>query len=248
MLADQPVIISPISSSSFDTETMYTIPFHPSRPDPQKSDIFSLGCIFLDIVTMLMKRPSRSFSSHRSAKNKTPGRGGGLPDSSFHKNLGQVETWIGILAKDASKKEDKIFRGVSHILQLVTRMLSVNPADRPDAQFVLDRLHEVLTRICGIEDICCSVSKGHVYSVKPSSWPLGSPGIPVIEGQAQQEHRRSGSSATTLNDSSSMTTTRRSSSGSGEKAAEGKRSMNASVGMGKVTPKARAWQAPVYAG
>jgi serine/threonine protein kinase len=244
MLSDQPILISPTSAASFNTESMYTIPFHPSRPDPQKSDIFSLGCIFLEIVTILMKRPSRSFSSHRSAKNKTPGRGGGLPDASFHKNLGQVETWIGTLAKNASKKEDKIFRGVSHIMQLVTRMLSLNPSDRPDASYVRDRLGEILTRVSGIEDVCCAVKTG---PPGPSaSWPLANPGLPVTEGQAPQDHRRSGSTVIT------STMTRRSSSSSGNDSkgptVDGRKSVNTGVGMGKVAPKARAWQAPVYAG
>jgi serine/threonine protein kinase len=243
MLSDQPVLLSPTSSASFNTESIYTIPFHPSRPDPQKSDIFSLGCIFLDIVTILMKRQSRSFSSHRSAKNKTPGRGGGLPDSSFHKNLGQVEAWIGFLAKDASKKEDKIFRGVSHIMQLVTRMLALNPWERPDASFVRDRLGEILTRVCGIEDVCCAVKTA--APTTSASWPLVSQETPVIEGQVPPDHRRSGSSV-------AASTMRRSSSGSGSgskgKTVDGRKSSNTGVGMNKVTPKARAWQAPVYAG
>lgn len=121
-----------------------------SRHDPQKSDIFSLGAIFLEILTFFMKRASRNFASHRSAKNKTPGRGGGLPDSSFHKNLGQIESWMGLLAKDATKKEDKLFRGVAPILALVERMLAPNPDERPTAKHVHDRLRTILTEFCGL--------------------------------------------------------------------------------------------------
>jgi serine/threonine protein kinase len=120
------------------------------KHDPQKSDIYSLGTIFLEILTFLLKRASRNFASHRSAKNKTPGRGGGLPDSSFHKNRGQVESWMATLLKDASKKEDKIFRGVKDILTLVEKMLSLHPEDRPTAQTVQERLYTILSEHSGL--------------------------------------------------------------------------------------------------
>ncbi|TAQ85392.1 hypothetical protein B7494_g6281 [Chlorociboria aeruginascens] len=118
--------------------------------DPQKADIFSLGTIFLEILTFLLKRASRNFSSHRSSKNKLPGRGGGLPDSSFHKNLGQVESWIAILGKDASKKEDKVFRGINPMLSLIQLMISVNPNERPSAATVEEKLYTILKENCGL--------------------------------------------------------------------------------------------------
>jgi serine/threonine protein kinase len=250
MFPDQPAIISSTSLSSFKTETMYTTPSQSPRPDPQKSDIFSLGCVFLDIVTVFMKR--RPFSSLRSALGKTAGVGGGPPDSSYHKNLEQVYIWIGILAKDASKNEDKIFRSVSHILQLVTRMLSLNPSNRPGAQFVRSRLEDILTKVGGIEDVCCSAKTDHI---KPSPWSLSSgiasPGIPNIEGQVPQYHQRSRSYVTTENEHSSINTRRSSWDGGNRNEAqpgEGKTSMNTGMAIGTVKPKPRAWQVPVYAG
>jgi serine/threonine protein kinase len=118
--------------------------------DPQKADVFSLGCIYLEILTFFLKRASRNFAAHRAAKNKTPGRGGGLPDSSFHMNLGQVESWMNTLIKDASKKEDKVFRGVSHIVGLVDKMISPNPDERPTAKEVQEKMHNILAQICGL--------------------------------------------------------------------------------------------------
>jgi serine/threonine protein kinase len=156
------------SSNSNDSASVYTTSTgsHPSasssppqtlplsspflKHDPQKADIFSLGTIFLEILTFLLKRASRNFASHRSAKNKTPGRGGGLPDSSFHKNLGQVESWVNTLTKDASKKEDKIFRGVSHILNLAEKMINVHPEERPSAGHVQERMYTILSDFCGL--------------------------------------------------------------------------------------------------
>jgi serine/threonine protein kinase len=130
--------------------------------DPQKADIFSLGCIFLEILTFLLKRVSRNFASHRAAKNKTPGRGGGLPDSSFHKNLGQVESWIQTLTKDADKKEDKIFRGVSNILTLCEKMLNVNPDTRPTAKEVQEELYQILREHSGLGPVKNPASKEEV--------------------------------------------------------------------------------------
>ncbi|RDW68382.1 hypothetical protein BP5796_09039 [Coleophoma crateriformis] len=142
---------SMLTSSTGSTDPGSKRAKNTGKHDPQKFDIFSLGTIFLEIITFLMKRASRNFASHRSSKNKTPGRGGGLPDSSFHKNLGQVEKWMEILAKDASKKEDKLFRGVKDILGLCARMLSVDPAGRPTAAEVSEQLRTILTTGCGLE-------------------------------------------------------------------------------------------------
>jgi serine/threonine protein kinase len=244
---------NPTSSASavtaYETESIYTIPFHPSRPDPQKSDIFSLGCVMLDIMTALMKRQSRSFTSHRSSKNKTPGRGGGLPDSSFHKNLEQVESWIGILAKDASKKEDKLFRGVSHILHLVSRMLSLNPRERPDAQVVRERLGDILTRLSGIEDLCCSTRADRVA---PVTWSLTSDSqdleITTIDGKRIDDHRRSDSIGATADRMSLQTVRSGGSIVSKAPTSDSKKTMGPGPGTEKWKPKAKAWQAPVYAG
>lgn len=153
------------SSASSGTNNMVSVFTNPTDPstsphrsipmaginhDPQKSDIFSLGTIILEILTSLLKRTSRNFASHRSSKNKTPGRGGGLPDSSFHKNLRQVEIWMSTLHNDASKKEDKLFRGVPHIISLCAEMLSLNPHDRPTASSVQERIYTILTQHCGL--------------------------------------------------------------------------------------------------
>ncbi|KAM3065889.1 hypothetical protein ACMFMG_009885 [Clarireedia jacksonii] len=133
------------------------------RHDPQKADIFSLGAIFLEILTFMLKRASRNFASHRSSKNKTPGRGGGLPDSSFHKNMSQVESWMNTLLKDATKKEDKIFRGVSQVIALCRRMLSADPNERPSASEVQTRLYSILTENCGLGGDGPGTTRGVVH-------------------------------------------------------------------------------------
>jgi serine/threonine protein kinase len=202
-----PTFVLPFSSStksSSDTSSVYTTSTSSAtstvRPDPLPSDIFSLGCIFLDIINTLLKRTSRAFVSHRSARNKTPGRGGGLPDSSFHKNLSQVESWIQLLAKDASKKEDQVYRGVGHILLLVGRMISVEPTVRPSAIEVRNKLSEILTHISGIEELCCcafvpqwDVSAGVAQLTVGVSEGPTSPVLGQEDPISDYEHKRVGS-------------------------------------------------------
>jgi serine/threonine protein kinase len=61
--------------------------------DSFAADVFSLGAVILDILTVLCKRTFSSFVRHRSKNNRNAGRGGGLADASFHANLNQVVSW-----------------------------------------------------------------------------------------------------------------------------------------------------------
>jgi serine/threonine protein kinase len=263
--------VSPTTNAtSYNTEAIYTIPFHPSRPDPRKSDIFSLGCVMVDIISALLKKPSRAFAAHRGAKNKMPGRGGGLPDSAFHKNLDQVAGWIGILAKEANKKDDKLFKGVSHILQVVSTIIAVNPKDRPDASVVRDKIGDVLKRISGIEELCCNDTVGMMMPPpRPIIESMDDLEITTIEGQpvnSDREQRFSQSSSfiagnmspferLSLNTSrgasrgegnSTPTSPRQSSMGGGNADLRRMSSVQERGWKAKAPPKA--WQAPVYAG
>jgi hypothetical protein len=123
--------------------------------NPQAADVFSVGCIILELLSFLLKKQGRPFATYRAAKHKTPGRGGAVPDASFHKNLGQVESWMTQLAKDASKKDDEVFRGMSPMLHIVERMLSLHPSERPAAHDVQARLYNILTDACGISEPHC---------------------------------------------------------------------------------------------
>lgn len=160
----------------------------PPRLDPQAADIFSMGCVILELLSHgLFKRSTGAFASHRSAKHKNAGRGGAVLDSSFHKNLGQVEGWITSLAKEASKKADasgekgQVFRGVTPLLQLVSNMLSPHPPDRPSAFDVQRRTYQILTQLCGITEPHCV----HQYD----AWD--SLGAAVAEGGATSTGRNS---------------------------------------------------------
>jgi len=264
---------------------------HGHKPhDPQKADIFSLGAIFLEILTFFLKRASRNFASHRSCKNKTPGRGGGLPDSSFHKNLGQVESWMNTLIKDASKKEDKVFRGVSHIIGLVDKMISPNPEERPSAKEVQEKMHNILSQICGLGGIQTGDGDvklgGRIHcearKTEQTEWNFGFDQLRLASQRAAAEACASVNPVTanggTLGltggviygvervqslsvSSAGYTISRdRSKTGEGDRASittsksrssDGKSRSGSGSGTGtahgKLKPKAKAWQAPVYA-
>jgi len=118
------------------------------------SDMFSLGCIYLDILSFKQKRKTTAFISYRSAKNRRP-RESGPPDASFHANLGQVDSWIGGLLKETKKKSDEAF---VEALSITRRMLSRDPEARPGARRVADECYTVVRGVCeGVEMPCCGV-------------------------------------------------------------------------------------------
>ncbi|CAK7198986.1 hypothetical protein SEUCBS139899_001654 [Sporothrix eucalyptigena] len=135
--------------------------------NPQAADVFSLGCIILELLSFMLKRQTRSFATHRAAKHKTPGRGGAVLDSSFHKNLGQVESWMVGLARDAASSLNKkrstkgsddydgTLAGVAPMLHVVERMLALHASERPSAYDVQTRMYQILRDHCGISEPHC---------------------------------------------------------------------------------------------
>ncbi|KAJ9228084.1 hypothetical protein DTO169E5_9240 [Paecilomyces variotii] len=125
--------------------------------DPQRSDIFSLAAVILDIFTHLCKRKISAFVHHRGAKNRTPGRGGGVADASFHldKNLGQVGSWITLLDHDAKKRRDPIFRALKPMLAVVRDMLAREPEKRPTGAQVERRFARAINHLTGIVQLHC---------------------------------------------------------------------------------------------
>lgn len=141
-------------------------PSPPPPIDPLKCDIYSLGTIYLELLSVLLKRSSRAFCSHRSKSRKTAGS---LPDSSFRANAAQVESWTFGLLKESKKREDKVYRGVSHLLNLTTRMMAEDPRMRPTARYCQERTWEILVRVSGVQKTHC----GGPLMGMPSGMMLG---------------------------------------------------------------------------
>ncbi|KAL4817908.1 hypothetical protein BDW67DRAFT_158094 [Aspergillus spinulosporus] len=128
------------------------------QTDPEASDIFSLGAVVLDIFTYLCKRKISAFASHRGAKNRTAGRGGGVADCSFHldRNIGQVSSWITLLDSDAKKRKDPVFQAIRPMLAMSRDMVSRDPGDRPSA-FQVEQLFACsIKKAEGRVALCCS--------------------------------------------------------------------------------------------
>ncbi|KAF3113780.1 hypothetical protein TWF706_009153 [Orbilia oligospora] len=109
-----------------------------------KSDVFSLGCIMLDMLTFhSQKKKLSNFPSARARHNRAAGsRGGGQPDSSFHANIPETNDWIKDLHKEATKRDDEV---VAAVLVLVSQMLSKDPEERPTPREVGDTLFRIMT-------------------------------------------------------------------------------------------------------
>jgi serine/threonine protein kinase len=122
----------PSGASAVTARAAMSPPAGPAPPqlDPQAADIFSLGCVMLEVVSEQLKRTAKAFAAHRGARHRIAGRGGAVLDTSFHKNLGQVQSWMAGLAKDAGSKKGRaradagFFHGVAPTLAVVARMLA----------------------------------------------------------------------------------------------------------------------------
>lgn len=187
-------------SNTLPSSTDVTLLHNQPTPhlSPQAADIFSLGCVILELLTLLLKKTPRAFAAHRAARHKTPGRGGAVLDSSFHKNLGQVESWMAALAREADKKgrDDGLFRGVAPMLRVVERMLSLHPGERPAAGDVLTRMYEVLHDVCGVGEPHCVHRYGGLdfgFGGLAIRTGVGARRSSVLTGGSGLEHRRTNS-------------------------------------------------------
>ncbi|KAF3914477.1 hypothetical protein AA313_de0204865 [Arthrobotrys entomopaga] len=114
----------------------------------KRSDIFSLACVFLEIITFLQgKHSMKDFASHRAAKNRRGARGarGALADQSFHANLEQVSTWIAMITKEADRKNDS---NMKRAASLCSEMLFKEPMQRPEPWVIRDRLFVIAEEEC----------------------------------------------------------------------------------------------------
>ncbi|KAF1982685.1 kinase-like protein, partial [Aulographum hederae CBS 113979] len=124
----------------------------------EKADIFSLACVFLDILTFLLKLKQVDFIKHRSSKIRDYSSKNTKTmrvDSSFHYNVAKLFSWMNSIEDAALAEKDPIFLGIPHLLRLIRTMLSPNPTLRPSASAVCTRLYEIMAGCCGIDRFHC---------------------------------------------------------------------------------------------
>ncbi|QIW97306.1 hypothetical protein AMS68_002824 [Peltaster fructicola] len=148
-ITSSPAIIP--RSSPLDPTTLRDLPV----AEPEMTDIFSLGCIFLDIVTFIMRGKLTDFVKFRTCKIVSP-EGKSTVDASFVANSGKVEEWMDLLEEESMQYGESIYRGIPEILALIRLMLRQNASTRPTASQVRDQVCDVLALTCGVESLCCA--------------------------------------------------------------------------------------------
>jgi serine/threonine protein kinase len=153
------VLREPIILAPSEVRTTIVQTWHSATYDPLATDIFALGAIIADILTLLCKKGFSSFSRFRSAKNRTAGRGGGLADASFHANIGQVLVWLALLVHDARKKaqkdEGRVFRAVEPMVDVLQACLEREPEERIKAHELEKRLGDCVWHSASLGKLHC---------------------------------------------------------------------------------------------
>lgn len=128
----------------------------PRVNDSEQADVYSLGCVFLEILTFMLKKKPHDFVKFRSSKQKVNAGGkNSRLDSSYHANMEKVEKWMKVLEDTAEPLEDDAFRAIPDLLSLIRSMLGRNPHLRPSAMDVRDRILYILLENTSIPDIHC---------------------------------------------------------------------------------------------
>ena len=143
---------------------------------PEMSDIYSLACVFLDIITFMIKGKINDFVKFRTTRATSPISNSKRTrnDTSFHSDPDKIDAWLSILEDESERRSEQIFHGVPEMLELIRRMMTQNATLRPTAREVRDRLQDILVGECSVETLCCANKEWNVQSVSDSC--MQSPG------------------------------------------------------------------------
>ncbi|KAH0272881.1 kinase-like protein, partial [Aureobasidium melanogenum] len=179
-----------------------------------ESDIFSLGCVYLDLVTYIVKGKLSDLQKFR-AQTKAP-----LPT-----DTATLHTWLAHLASDAIRLSPTVhvLSALVPILGVVRDMLLPDPSHRPTALVIRDRIAAALEQ-ANLNALCC----------KDRDWDpeLAAQQRPRLSTRRPPKTTGKGSTDTSLG---SVTTESSSAEFSGESAADGpdvmmRRSLSAGSG------------------
>ncbi|PSK54824.1 Calcium/calmodulin-dependent protein kinase [Elsinoe australis] len=173
----------PTSPLSRTTTTM-TAPV-PTQFTPQAADIFSLGLIYLDILTFLVLGKTTTFNKFRKSKSSSiPTTTGTTPSvfsatdtaslsatsttstlrrskphPHFASDPARVAAWTEHLIEESLRHDAPTHSAVVELLKLTKQMLAPTPGLRPTAQEVRDVVELILLREAGMECLCCGGRK-----------------------------------------------------------------------------------------
>lgn len=124
LIMEKPLLKSTLETNSVITP-MYCAPeiTHPSASlfAPGASDIFSLGCVFLEMVTVIHREKLRTFVDFRTF---------GSSNAAYNRNSRKIWMWI----KHLSYITEDLGLPEQNPLQVISRMLSIDSKQRPTAQ------------------------------------------------------------------------------------------------------------------
>jgi len=115
-----------------------------SEPRNRASDVFSLGCVLVEMVSGLY---GHSLSEVKAYWKKT-----GNGQSSFARNPEATFSWLALLSDHPDS------RRLKPIVDYVPELLLVRRLDRPSAQTVVDKLHRLtfaFTDPAHLVNTCC---------------------------------------------------------------------------------------------
>ncbi|KIW08642.1 uncharacterized protein PV09_00598 [Verruconis gallopava] len=132
--------------------------------DQKASDVYSLACVFLDIISFMLKRKPNEFFKYRATKVKNPGGKGTHMDASFHNNPQKVQAWMEILENDLPIKQDRTLFALPPLFRLIKEMLNSEAQRRPPAAEVQSRVFDALYNYGGLQNLHCNN-----YDQRPAS-------------------------------------------------------------------------------
>ncbi|OCL14591.1 kinase-like protein [Glonium stellatum] len=115
------------------------------------ADIFSLGCVFLEIATLILEKSLDNLRFHRI--------GGGGSDPGYARTLSKVPSWIDMLRakhssinnvddKEADVGRQEIITSVIGILPFIERMMDKERKSRPSAHDLCERFRAMYSEPC----------------------------------------------------------------------------------------------------
>ena len=152
-----------------------------SRSLSRASDIFSLGCVFLEILTFCMARRLSDFADFRATS---------LGDKSFHNTLAKTNEWIDMLEEQERWKCSPLVHSIP--FDTIHSMLNRSPDDRPTALEVWLRFPKcTCCSDCQATNHQLSCNQGDVEDQLPriknvTSQPLSAPSTVSPSGQSSR--------------------------------------------------------------
>ena len=143
--------IPPVDASSL--RSAYSTNSQTSYAPTEKTDVFSLGCIFVEILTCLHKLKPTDLAKHvRSVRKAQKGLHAARFDSSYHANVPRVIAWLNNLETRSFDQSERLFRTIPNFTRLIRAMLSHDPDLRPGAAAVREHVQNILIQDGGIEE------------------------------------------------------------------------------------------------